>query len=245
MKRRSRGNIFAELNRVIGSTTHWALRGFIAWLSNKFGVTLPTWLERNLAYYGAGFLLVGVGVWHYLPWLPSVSFPSISFDWSIFLSIVSLALIVIQTIIIYRQLQIMEVQDELLGRRSDLTMMATHNQAQDQIDFDVQNCGRKGANDFYWDIFIPASLSNGRLLRDAMLATHAPLDTQIFNGTAYNRYSGHGEDKLYPNRIKYICNFQLPSLDTKGEFKFYWQLVGEDGIFPAKDHYGLFEITIS
>ncbi len=56
------------MNALIGSATHWTLRGLISGVSQRFGVRLPNRVEWILAYILTGLLLLSLGVWNYLPW---------------------------------------------------------------------------------------------------------------------------------------------------------------------------------
>jgi hypothetical protein len=67
-------------------------RGIISFVSEKFGIRLSTGVERTLAYILAGLFLVLFGVWHYLPWLPGIQFPSFSTDMTTLLAIAGIVL---------------------------------------------------------------------------------------------------------------------------------------------------------
>lgn len=90
MKRKK--NLVSQVHSAIGSATHWMFRGLISLLTEKLGIDLPPWLERNIAYVCAGLFLLLIGVWHYLPWLPGINFSSFSLDAATLFAIAGLML---------------------------------------------------------------------------------------------------------------------------------------------------------
>jgi hypothetical protein len=91
MKKRSK-SLASQVNSIIGSMTHWMFRGIISFVSEKFGIRLSTGVERILAYILAGLFLALIGVWHYLPWLPGIQFPSFNTDMTTLLAIAGIVL---------------------------------------------------------------------------------------------------------------------------------------------------------
>jgi len=92
MARRRNTNIILNFNKMIGSITHWMFRDLISSASNKLGIDIHPKLQMYIAYFLTGLFLLFIGVWHYLPWLPSISFPSFHIDWNIIIGIGTLVL---------------------------------------------------------------------------------------------------------------------------------------------------------
>jgi hypothetical protein len=165
---------------------------------------------------------------------------------TLILTFLTLCIVAYQVYLMYKQLAIMKKQDELLSLKSNLSIFGEYNTTKSQFEFFAENKGNKGAVDFYWHILVPISLSNNRNMRinPVNIPTEATAEMPI-DGVMYKDFNAPMSEKLYPTRQKPLANFPLPDNKMTGGFKFYWFVVGEDGIFPySKDNKSLGTFTI-
>ena len=164
---------------------------------------------------------------------------------TVFFTMLTLMIVVYQIKLTIDQIKIMKKQDELLARKATLKIVGKYNKEDCRFDFVTENIGNKTAPDCYWHLFVPLSLSyQGNII---IAETSKPITSsglEIIEGKEYKHFRDYDEKKIYPTRQKVTCNFPLLTEDTKGTFKFYWQVVSEDGVFPEKNEYGFIQIRI-
>lgn len=159
----------------------------------------------------------------------------------------TLVVVLYQVRIMNRQLSLMNKQDELLSRKSKLTVLGEHNSTTSKFEFIAHNIGTKGANDFYWHLYVPTALSTTMNVLDEAARSLVPASPELveFDGDMFRHFSTDHPYKLYPSRQKLFASLPLPSAGTKGTFIFYWQLVGEDGVFPSANNFGCIELSVA
>lgn len=171
------------------------------------------------------------------PLLYFLDHPHISFwllDLTALLLGATLVVTLRQLFITKRQLQILVRQDEinreLLSRRARLAMY-TNSEPPGQLVVSCRNEGNKTAQNFYWHLLVPITVSRYGVWSGAgkEILSNSGMETR--DESLYRRYGGFVQDPLYPSRSVILSRIATSDLSIP----LWWSTISEDGAEPNAD----------
>jgi hypothetical protein len=151
-------------------------------------------------------------------------------------SLLTLTLVVAlrQLFVTQRQMQILIRQDELnrdvLSRRVRLLMCAKP-EPPGQLVVYCRNDGNKTAQNFYWHLSVPLTISRYGVWNSSGKENLSTSDMQSHDGQVYRHYTGFWSDPMYPTRMTPVARIATHEMNLP----LWWSAVSEDGADPMPD----------
>ena len=139
-----------------------------------------------------------------------------------------------QLFLTQRQMEILVRQDELnrevLSRRVRLLMYVKPDPPGQLVIF-CRNDGNKTAQNFYWHLSIPITISRYGVWNAAGKEILSTTGMESQDGTLYRHYTGFVPEPLYPTRMTPIA--RIATNDMRLSLR--WATISEDGADPTSD----------
>jgi hypothetical protein len=152
-------------------------------------------------------------------------------DSTVLLLALTLIVALRQLFVTQRQMEILIRQDELnrdvLSRRVRLLMYAKPEPPNQLVVF-CRNDGNKTAQNFYWHIAVPITVSRYGVWNSSGKEMLPGSGMESHNGEVYRGYSGFYSDPLYPTRMTPVARIATHEMNLP----LWWSAVSEDGADP-------------
>jgi hypothetical protein len=151
-------------------------------------------------------------------------------------SLLALTLLVVlrQLVLTKRQIEILVRQDELnrevLSRRVRLLMYVKRDPPGQLVVF-CRNDGNKTAQNFYWHLSIPITVSRYGVWNAAGKEILSTTGMESQDGALHRHYTGFVPDPLYPTRMTPVA--RIATHDMRLPLR--WSTISEDGADPNSD----------
>ena len=155
-------------------------------------------------------------------------------DSTVLLLALTLLVVLRQLFVTQRQMEILLRQDalnrEVLSRRVRLLMYAKPEPPGQLVVF-CRNDGNKTAQNFYWHLFIPITVSRYGVWNAAGKEILSTTGIESQDGALYRHYNGFVPDPLYPTRMTPVARIATHDM----RLPLWWSTISEDGADPTSD----------
>jgi len=156
--------------------------------------------------------------------------------WGLFFILLILLVVMFQLYVIQRQqlvlrshLKLVDRQNKLLSRRSELQMRCETNFEKYELEFLVENTGNGSAEDSYWHLSIPMWLCRGPMRQNGSGLPY-PSTVDRIGETSFLRIGGYGKESIYPSCSKRLGTIRIADpLPPAGRYRIEWLVVSNDG----------------
>jgi hypothetical protein len=147
--------------------------------------------------------------------------------WTLLVTVIGLAVVIVQTGLTKRQLDIIVEQ---MAQRSKLVAEVESESKGTYFttSFVAHNVGNKTTRDFYYQVCLPVNEVRQQLMPVEQFFTPSQAEMQI-DGVTCKRYGGHSAVPVFPKSRLLVGTFNIEYRDVTGPFRVWWRFVGEDG----------------
>jgi hypothetical protein len=152
-------------------------------------------------------------------------------DSTVLLLALTLLVVLRQLFVTQRHMEILLRQDELNRERRVRLLMYVKPDPPGQLVVFCRNDGNKTAQNFYWHLAIPITVSRHGVWNASGNEILSTTGMESHDGALYRHYTGFAPDPLYPTRMTPVA--RIATHDLKLPLR--WSTISEDGADPTAD----------